>query len=44
MGYKILFVDDEEMVLYSLKRLFIEDDYEILTALNGHDAIEALLR
>ncbi|MGR3178926.1 MAG: response regulator [Candidatus Anammoxibacter sp.] len=44
MGYKILFVDDDEMVLSSLKRLFMEDNYEIFTALSGLEAIEALKR
>ncbi|MGR3319850.1 MAG: HD domain-containing phosphohydrolase [Candidatus Anammoxibacter sp.] len=44
MGCKILFVDDDEMTLSSLKRLFMEDNYEIFTALNGLEAIEALKR
>lgn len=42
MVNKILFVDDEAGVLSSLKRLFLENDYEIYTALNGFEAIEFL--
>lgn len=32
---RILFVDDEENVLKALKRLFMDEDYEILTANTG---------
>lgn len=39
---KILFVDDEENVLRSLKRLFADDDYIILTASSGQEGIEIL--
>lgn len=41
---KILIVDDEDDVLYSLKRGFeiFEDDYEIQTARNGKDCLEIL--
>ncbi|MGR3319851.1 MAG: response regulator [Candidatus Anammoxibacter sp.] len=42
MSNKILFVDDDEKILSSLKRLFMEDDYEIFTASSGLEAIEAL--
>lgn len=40
MTGKILFVDDEEGILSSLKRLFEEDNYEILTTTSGYRAIE----
>lgn len=39
---KILFVDDEENVLKSLRRLFLDDDYEILMALSGEKGLETL--
>lgn len=39
---RLLFVDDEENVLKSLKRLFLNDEYEILTALNGEQALDIL--
>jgi response regulator RpfG family c-di-GMP phosphodiesterase len=39
---RILCVDDEENVLRSLKRLFISEDYEVLTALSGPDALKLL--
>lgn len=39
---KILCVDDEENVLHSLKRLFLDDDYIILTAASGQDGIRIL--
>ncbi len=39
---RILFVDDEENVLRSLKRLFISEDYEVLTALSGLDGLAVL--
>jgi response regulator RpfG family c-di-GMP phosphodiesterase len=38
----ILFVDDEENVLRSLRRLFIDEDYEIYTALSGAEGLEVL--
>ena len=38
----ILFVDDEENVLRSLKRLFIDEEYEIHTALSGEAGLEIL--
>ncbi len=37
---KILFVDDEENVLRALKRLFVDEAYEILTALSGPEGLE----
>lgn len=39
---KILFVDDEEFVLKSLKRLFMDDNYTILTASSGEEGLEIL--
>jgi len=39
---KILCVDDEKNVLRSLKRLFIDDDYEIFTASDGETGLEIL--
>jgi len=39
---KILCVDDEQNVLNSLKRLFIDDDYTILTAASGPEGIGIL--
>jgi len=40
--FTLLFVDDEENVLNSLKRIFLEENYEILTALSGAEALEIL--
>jgi hypothetical protein len=34
----MLCVDDEENVLRSLKRLFMDEEYEILTAASGYGA------
>jgi len=39
MKHKILFVDDEENVLISIKRIFRNSNYEILTASNGEEGI-----
>lgn len=39
---RILCVDDEENVLRSLKRLFIDSDYEIITANSGAEGLEIL--
>lgn len=39
---KILCVDDETNVLRSLQRLFMDEDYEILTATNGADGLAIL--
>lgn len=40
--YKILFVDDEENVLRSLKRLFVDHDVEVFTASSGKEGLELL--
>jgi two-component system NtrC family sensor kinase len=39
---KILCVDDEKSVLKSLERLFLDTDYEILTAMSGDEGLELL--
>jgi response regulator RpfG family c-di-GMP phosphodiesterase len=39
---RILFVDDEENVLRSLKRLFMSEAYEVLTALSGGEGLAIL--
>jgi len=39
---KILCVDDEKNVLRALERLFMDEDYEILTATNGDEALTLL--
>ncbi len=43
-GYQILFVDDEKNVLNSLKRVFRQENYRILTAVDGEEALEILGR
>ncbi len=39
---KILCVDDEKNVLRSLERIFLDDDYEILTASSGEEGLRLL--
>lgn len=39
---KILCVDDEKNILRSLKRLFLDCNYEIITALSGSEGLEIL--
>jgi response regulator RpfG family c-di-GMP phosphodiesterase len=39
---RILCVDDEDNVLRSLKRLFMSEDYEVMTALSGQEALKLL--
>lgn len=39
---KILFVDDEENVLTAVRRVFMDTDYTILTALSGKEALKIL--
>lgn len=41
---KVLFVDDEENVIRSLKRLFIDTDLEVFTANSGKEGLEILKR
>lgn len=38
----VLFVDDDENILRSLKRLFFEESFEVLTAGSGKEALEIL--
>ncbi|TMH08168.1 MAG: response regulator [Betaproteobacteria bacterium] len=40
--YRILLVDDEPNVLSALKRVFRQENYEIVTAVNGNEALIAL--
>lgn len=35
----ILLVDDEELVLKTLEKVFVKDGYDVLTARNGEDAL-----
>ncbi len=42
MDYKIMFVDDEKEILTSLRRLFMEDGYNIVLAQSGNEALEIL--
>ncbi|MCX8026283.1 MAG: response regulator [Thermodesulfovibrionales bacterium] len=39
---KILFVDDEDNVLKALKRLFVDENVEVLTASSGKEGLEIL--
>ncbi len=39
---RILCVDDERNVLRSIERLFLDDDYDILTATSGDEGLEIL--
>lgn len=39
---RILFVDDEENVVRALKRLFVDEDFEVLTALSGPEGLEVV--
>lgn len=41
-GFTLLFVDDEENVLSALRRIFLEENYTILTAISGQKALEIL--
>ncbi|MDH5472469.1 MAG: ATPase, T2SS/T4P/T4SS family [Gammaproteobacteria bacterium] len=40
--YQILFVDDEPNVLNALRRVFRQENYKILTAENGNEALDIL--
>lgn len=40
--FTLLFVDDEENVLFALKRIFMEENYSILTATSAANALEIL--
>ncbi len=41
-NHTILFVDDEKSILKSLRRLFFDDDYHIITAESGKEALSML--
>jgi type II secretory ATPase GspE/PulE/Tfp pilus assembly ATPase PilB-like protein/FixJ family two-component response regulator len=41
-GFTLLFVDDEENVTNALRRIFLEENYTILTAISGQKALEIL--
>ena len=41
-GYTLLFVDDEDNVLHALRRIFLDENYTVLTAQSGHKALEIL--
>ncbi len=40
--HKVLFVDDELHILKAVRRLFVGQDYEVLTAESGEDAVDML--
>ncbi|MEW6739769.1 MAG: ATPase, T2SS/T4P/T4SS family [Nitrospirota bacterium] len=40
--FTLLFVDDEENVLHALRRIFLDENYEILTAASGEDALKIM--
>lgn len=40
--FTLLFVDDEESILKSLKRIFIEENYTILTAMCANEALDIM--
>ena len=40
--FSLLVVDDDPSVISTLKRIFMEDDYRLLTAYNGTDALQLL--
>ncbi|MDA8427625.1 MAG: ATPase, T2SS/T4P/T4SS family [Geobacteraceae bacterium] len=43
-GFTLLFVDDEENVLNALRRIFLDENYTILTATSAQTALEILER
>ena len=44
LPFTLLFVDDEENVLHALRRIFIDENYTILTASSAQKALEILDR
>ncbi len=44
MSHKVLIVDDDEAIRYSISRMLEEEGYETLNAASGKEAIEATLR
>ena len=43
MGHKLLFVDDEKNILNSLMRLFLDESYEIETALSAEEGLNMII-
>lgn len=43
-GYALLFVDDEESVLKALRRIFLDENYRILTASDAQSALQILAK
>lgn len=41
-GFRLLFVDDDEGILGSLKRVFMDENYVIHTALTGEEALKIM--
>ncbi len=44
MSHKVLIVDDDEAIRYSISRMLEEEDYEILNASSGKEAMEMTLQ
>jgi response regulator RpfG family c-di-GMP phosphodiesterase len=42
MSVKVLFVDDEENILRSLRRLFMDDEFESVAAMSGAEGLELI--
>lgn len=42
MSDTVLFVDDEENILSSIRRLFMDEDFEVLTASSGEEGLKVL--
>lgn len=42
MKYKVLLVDDEEIMIKYLSRFLIKKDFDITTAMNGYEALEKI--
>jgi len=42
MNNKIMVVDDEPDILYSLKMILEKKDYEVITAVDGHECLKHL--
>ncbi|RJX25965.1 MAG: response regulator [Desulfurivibrio sp.] len=41
-SHTILFVDDEKSILKALRRIFLDDNYQVLTAGSGQEALDLL--
>ena len=44
MKKSLMIVDDEETILYAVKRLFTPEGYEVVTAIGGQQCIEELVK